>query len=346
MSHEETENPVRLRVKGGLHPDDVRPPLLIRRSWRRVGIVAASVSVVAVAHFITPPGVHGWHWLHIFLQKLFYLPILMAAAWFGFRGSLLTAAAVSLLFAIHILLDWEGYRMTQAGQIGEIGSFWIISLTSSFLFRRERKALEETAEAHRETIEALASSLDLRERETALHSKRVQEYALLLADRMGRKDTGLRESLEMGALLHDIGKIGVPDGVLLKKGGLTGEEWDVVRRHPEFGASLLHRIPFLSGAREIVQSHHEKYDGSGYPGGLKGESIPIGARIFAVVDVFDALTTARPYRSADGYRQAAAWLGEQRGSSFDPAVVDAFLKIPYEDLRELAARSGVVLREE
>jgi len=310
-----------------------------------MGIVAASVSIISVAHFVTPPGIHGWHWLHILLQKLFYLPILMAAAWFGFRGSLLTAAAVSLLFAVHVLLDWEGYRMTQAGQVGEIGSFWIISLTSSFLFLRERKALEETAEAHRETIAALASSLDLRERETALHSKRVQEYALLLADHMGLKDIGMRESLEMGALLHDVGKIGVPDGILLKKGGLTGEERDAVRRHPEFGASLLKRIPFLSGAREIVQSHHEKFDGSGYPKGLKGDQIPIGARIFAVVDVFDALTTPRPYRSADGYRKAAAWLADQREASFDPAVVDAFLRIPYEELRDLAARFGVALKE-
>lgn len=316
------------------------------KGWRRAGIVAAAVSAVAMAHFVTPPGVHGWHWLHILLQKLFYLPILMAAAWFGFRGSLLTAAAVSLLFAIHVLLDWEGNRMTQADQVGEIGSFWVISLTSSFLFQRERKALEETAEAHRETIEVLASSLDLRERETALHSKRVQEYALLLADRMGLMDIRLRESLEMGALLHDVGKIGVPDGVLLKKGDLTEEERDMIRRHPGLGASLLNRIPFLSGAREIVQSHHEKYDGSGYPSGLMGESIPLGARIFAVVDVFDALTTDRPYRSAAAYRQATACIGEQRGSSFDPMVVDAFLRIPYGELRDLAARYGVVLLEE
>jgi HD-GYP domain-containing protein (c-di-GMP phosphodiesterase class II) len=321
------------------------PPLLARRSWRRVGIVVASVSIVSVAHFATPPGLDAWHWLHILFQKLFYLPILMAAAWFGFRGAFLTVTSVSLLFGAHILLDWKGYTMTQAGQVGEIASFWIIMVTSSFLFRRERKALEETAEAHRETIETLASSLDLRERETGLHSKRVQAYALCLADRMGLKDPWVRESLEMGALLHDVGKIGVPDAVLLKKGELSEEERDVVRRHPGFGASLLGRIPFLSGAREVVRSHHERYDGSGYPGGLKGESIPIGGRIFAVVDVFDALTTARPYRSADGYRQATAWIADQRGVSFDPGAVDAFLRIPYEELRDLAVRFGVALKE-
>jgi putative nucleotidyltransferase with HDIG domain len=267
----------------------------------------------------------------------------MAASWFGLRGTLLTAGAVSSVFMIHVLLDWGGYRMAQADQVGEIASFWVIALTSSFLFRRERKALQETAEAHRETIAALASSLDLRERETALHSKRVQEYALLLARRLGIKEGDTLEGLEMGALLHDVGKIGVPDGILLKKGGLTDEERDVVRRHPGLGASLLQRIPFLSGAREIVESHHEKFDGSGYPKGLRGEEIPIGARIFAVVDVFDALTTDRPYKTALSYRSAADSLANGRGTHFDPDVVDAFLKIPFRDLAETASGNGVVL---
>jgi putative nucleotidyltransferase with HDIG domain len=310
---------------------------------RRAGVVALVVFAVASAHFVTPAGLHGWHWVHILLQKLFYLPILMAASWFGLRGTLVTAGAVSSVFMIHILLDWGGYRMAQADQVGEIASFWVIALTSSLLFRRERRALEETAEAHRETIVALASSLDLRESETALHSKRVQEYALLLARRLGIKEGDTLEGLEMGALLHDIGKIGVPDGILLKKGGLTEEERDVVRYHPELGASLLQRIPFLSGAREIVESHHEKFDGSGYPKGRKGEQIPIGARIFAVVDVFDALTTDRPYKAALSYRSAVDSLASGRGTHFDPDVVDAFLKIPFRDLAEIASRNGVLL---
>ena len=316
---------------------------IISRPLRRAGVVALVVFAVASGHFVTPAGLHGWHWAHILLQKLFYLPILMAASWFGLRGTLLTAGAVSSVFMIHVLLDWGGYRMAQADQVGEVASFWVIALTSSFLFRRERKALQETAEAHRETIAALASSLDLRERETALHSKRVQEYALLLARRLGIKEGDTLEGLEMGALLHDVGKIGVPDGILLKKGGLTDEERDVVRRHPGLGASLLQRIPFLSGAREIVESHHEKFDGSGYPKGLRGEEIPIGARIFAVVDVFDALTTDRPYKTALSYRSAADSLANGRGTHFDPDVVDAFLKIPFRDLAETASGNGVVL---
>lgn len=324
---------------------DVKSLARIRDPWRKGGLAAIAVSIVAVAHFITPAGLHGWHWLHILFQKLFYLPILMAAAWLGIRGTLLTAGAVSAVFMAHILLNWGGYRMTQADQIGEIGSFWIVALTSSILFRRERRALEETADAHRETIAVLASSLDLRERETGMHSKRVREYALLLARQLGIKEGNTRESLAMGALLHDVGKIGIPDGVLLKKGGLTEEERDMVRLHPEHGASLLEQIPFLSGAREIVQSHHEKYDGSGYPLGLKGDGIPIGARIFAVVDVFDALTTSRPYKAALSYWSAAEMIGNGRGAHFDPIVVDAFLRIPYTELHGLARRYGVDLGE-
>jgi putative nucleotidyltransferase with HDIG domain len=332
-------------MEGGLPDAGIMPLPNIGRPLRRAWVIALVVLSVASGHFVTPAGLHGWHWLHILLQKLFYLPILMAAAWFGIRGTLLTTGVVSSVFVVHVLLDWGGYRMAQADQLGEVASFWIIALTSSFLFRRERKALLETAEAHRETIAALASSLDLRERETAQHSKRVQEYALLLARQLGIKERDILEGLEMGALLHDVGKIGVPDGILLKKGGLTDEERDVVRRHPDFGASLLQRIPFLSGAREIVETHHEKFDGSGYPKGLKGEQIPIGARIFAVADVFDALTTARPYKDALSYRSAADMIARESAVHFDPEAVEAFLKIPFGVLLETARRYGVILRE-
>lgn len=326
--------------------DRVLSPSRICDSWRKAGITAIAVLIVAVAHFAIPSGLHDWHWLHILFQKLFYLPILMAAAWLDLRGTFLTAGAVSGIFMAHILLDWGGYRMTQADQVGEIGSFWIVALTSSLLFRRERRALEETAHAHRETIAALASSLDLRERETGLHSKRVQEYAMLLARHLGIEEGNTLENLGMGALLHDIGKIGIPDSVLLKNDGLTGEERAIVRRHPEFGATLMDGVPFLSGAREIVLFHHEKYDGSGYPHGLRGDGIPIGARIFAIVDVFDAMTTARPYKAALSCRRATEIIGKARGTHFDPGVVDAFLEIPYAELRELAGRYGVDLRED
>ncbi|MCR4308899.1 MAG: HD domain-containing protein [Deltaproteobacteria bacterium] len=313
------------------------------RSLRRAGVVALVVFAVASAHFVTPAGLHGWHWVHILLQKLFYLPILMAASWFGLRGTLLTAGTVSSVFMVHVLRDWGGYRMAQADQVGEIASFWVIALASSLLFDRERRALAETAAAHEETLAALASSLDLREHETSLHSRRVREYTLLLAERLGIKGEEALTNIGTGALLHDVGKIGVPDSILLKKGVPTEEEWERIRLHPELGASLIGPIRFLETAREIVLAHHEKFDGTGYPRGLAGESIPLGARIFAVVDVFDALTTDRPYKAALSYGSATDYLASGRGSHFDPDVVDAFLKIPYRDLAETAARNGVVL---
>jgi HD-GYP domain-containing protein (c-di-GMP phosphodiesterase class II) len=318
---------------------------LSRHPLRKEGLVAAVVCGVAFAHFVTPAGIHGWHWLHIFLQKLFYLPILMAAAWFGIRGTLLTAGAVSSVFMMHILLDWGGYRMAQADQVGEIASFWVIALTSSLLFDRERRALAETSSAHQETLAALASSLDLREHETSMHSRRVREYTLVLAERLGIKGGETMASIGIGALLHDVGKIGVPDSILLKKGALTEEEWERIRLHPELGASLISPIRFLEGAREIVLAHHEKFDGSGYPRGLEGEGIPLGARIFAVVDVFDALTTDRPYKAALSYRTASKYLASGRGSDFDPEVVDAFLGVPFHQWEEIASRNGVALRE-
>ncbi|MCL5966839.1 MAG: HD domain-containing protein [Deltaproteobacteria bacterium] len=317
-------------------------------SWscrKRMGLIAALTALIAILHFTTPAGPHGLHWLHLLLQKSFYVPILMAAAWFGMRGTLATVLAVSLLFLVHILWSWQGRPMLQADQFGEIGSLWIIALMSSLLFGRVKRSLAEVATANAETLAALASSLDLREHKTALHSRRVQEYTLLLARRMGVKGGTALMNFGMGALLHDVGKIGVPDSILLKQGGLTEMEWREMRRHSDYGASLIGEIRFLEGARDIVASHHEKFDGTGYPKGLAGRSIPLGARIFAVVDVFDALTADRPYRVPLSCREAADQIAMQRGLHFDPEVVDAFLSIPFSELADVASRNGVILRE-
>ena len=311
----------------------------------KILLVAAVTATVSLLHFLTPSGTHEWHWLHILYQKLFYLPLLMAAAFLGVRGTLATTACVSLIFLFHVLKDWSGDPMLQAELTGEIISFWVIAVASSLLFDRERRALEEVRLAHEETINALASSLDLREHETALHSLRVREYTLLLARRFGLKGEVSFMNIGMGALLHDLGKIGVADRILLKHGELTEEERQEIRRHPEFGASLIGGIGFLGNAREIVLSHHEKYDGSGYPAGLSGQAIPLGARIFAVADVFDALTTVRPYRIPMSYREARDFIAMESGKHLDPAVVDAFLGIPFAIWAEVASRNGVTLTE-
>jgi putative nucleotidyltransferase with HDIG domain len=312
-----------------------------------VALVLSASVLIGILHILTPVDPDKWRWHHLLYQRLAYIPILMAAAWLGVRWTLAVAAVLSAFLLVHTRVLWGGGEAgtVQALQIAEISSFWVVALTSALLFERERRALAETAAAHEETLTALASSLDLRERRTALHSRRVRDYTLILARRMGIADQAVLDDIGKGALLHDVGKIGMPDRILLGPRELSEEERAVTRRHPELGAALIGEIGFLQGAREIVLSHHERFDGSGYPRGLAGRDIPVGARIFAVIDVFDALTEERPYHAPLSYREAADFIANQRGRHFDSDVVDAFLSIPCAVWAEAAARNGLILRE-
>jgi HD-GYP domain-containing protein (c-di-GMP phosphodiesterase class II) len=197
----------------------------------------------------------------------------------------------------------------------------------------ERRAQEMLVHAHRElsqayedTIKGWAGALELRDLETGGHSSRVTELTVRIARRMGVPEDTL-PYIHYGALLHDVGKMGIPDGILLKPGPLTEDEWGVMKRHPSYAADLLSQIGFLSPALEIPTSHHEKWDGTGYPKGLRGEGIPIAARIFAVVDVWDALLSNRPYRKAWAEEEARAYIRESSGTHFDPRVVDVFFSV-------------------
>jgi PAS domain S-box-containing protein len=184
----------------------------------------------------------------------------------------------------------------------------------------------ELVVAYNDTIEGWSRAMDLRDRETEGHTQRVTEMTLKLARHMGLSDAELAH-VRRGALLHDIGKIGVPDNILNKPGALTDEEWEVMRKHPQFAYDLISPIAYLIPALDIPYCHHEKWDGSGYPRGLKGKQIPLAARLFAVVDVFDALTSDRPYRPAWSKRKALAYIREHAGSHFDPACVEAFFDL-------------------
>ena len=184
--------------------------------------------------------------------------------------------------------------------------------------------VSEPTRAYEETLEGWARALDLRDDETARHSLRVTRTTVELGRRMGL-EPGELVSLRRGALLHDIGKIGVPDAILHKPGPLNEEEWAVMRDHPIIARRLLAPIAYLRDAMEIPVHHHERWDGSGYPDGLAGEGIPLAARIFAVVDVWDALTSDRPYRDAWSDEATFAHLRENAGRLFDPTCVEAFL---------------------
>src|SRR5947199_7401727 len=183
-------------------------------------------------------------------------------------------------------------------------------------------AYRELESTYRTTLEALGSALDTRDVGTESHSRRVHGYAMATAREYGVPQEDLA-ALAHGVLLHDIGKIGIPDAILLKPGPLTPEEWQIMRRHPEIGKQLVEKIPFLRGALPIVYAHHEKWDGTGYPRGLKAEEIPLGARIFMVVDAFDAITFDRPYSKAQSFDAAKADIKRCAGKHFDPAVVTA-----------------------
>ncbi len=200
------------------------------------------------------------------------------------------------------------------------------------------RALNSLEDAYRSTLKALTAALETRDLETSGHSERVVTYSLRLGREYGLSST-LTKSLEFGSLLHDIGKIGVPDLILRKPAKLTPEEWVLMRQHPVHGQQILRGIEFLEGAARVVAQHHEKWDGSGYPLGLSGEDIDICARIFAVADAFDAITSDRVYRKGKPYQAAADELDAWAGKQFDPKVVEAFHRVPQEDWQELHQQS-------
>ena len=206
---------------------------------------------------------------------------------------------------------------------------------------------QRIANAYQTTLEALATALDTRDSETMGHSLRVAAYTSHIAQRLGIEGPELTE-IYRGALLHDFGKIGVPDAILRKPGKLTPEEWVEMRKHPEIGYRILHGINFLENSRQIVLSHQERFDGTGYPRNLKGEEIPLGARIFCVADTLDAMTSDRPYRKALPYETARAEIEKYSGTQFDPEIVKVFLKVPKDDWLRIQQRvlEGVVARND
>ena len=189
-----------------------------------------------------------------------------------------------------------------------------------------REANAQLLNAYETTIESLSHALDLRDRETEGHSRRVTELTIQLAQALNISEAEITH-YRRGALLHDMGKIGVPDSILHKPDTLSDEEWVIMRKHPQLAYDMLYPIEYLHPALDIPYSHHEKWDGSGYPRGLKGEEIPMSARLFAVADVWDALTSDRPYRAAWSEEEALQYIREQSGKHFDPNVVELFFKV-------------------
>jgi putative nucleotidyltransferase with HDIG domain len=273
-----------------------------------------------------------------------FVPMLLAAAWWGARGSLGAAALMTALASTRMAIGTGAGLVAFVRLFPEVLGYWLVAAVIAVMLWRRTSAITELKGAHEETLGALARAMELREKAAAGHSERVRDYALRLADELGRSDAVFRYNLALGAFLHDVGKIGIPDEVLLRQGPLDPAGRESIERHPALGAALIGRIGFQQEARELVLAHHERYNGTGYPRGLARDAIPLGARIFAVADVFDALTTDRPYHAAESWAEAARYISHRRGTEFDPHVADAFMAIPFEDLRRIAARAGTFLR--
>ena len=193
-------------------------------------------------------------------------------------------------------------------------------------FKQERVAADALEASYRATVRALANAVEARDAYTGKHAERVAAYGMEIATAAGMK-VGGSPQMEFGFLLHDVGKVAVPDAILFKTSKLTDEEYALICRHPVTGWEILRDIDFLGDAKLVVRHHHERWDGDGYPDRLAGEAIPLAARVFAVADTLDALTTDRPYRPAASFSDARAEIGRASGTQFDPSVVEAFGRV-------------------
>jgi HD-GYP domain-containing protein (c-di-GMP phosphodiesterase class II) len=214
--------------------------------------------------------------------------------------------------------DWFDFLETISSQIA-------LAVEDMHYYAGMRQSLESLEKAYDKTIEGWSKAMDLRDRETEGHTQRVTHITLQLARQFGFKEEDLR-TIRWGAQLHDMGKLGIPDKILFKPGKLSPIEWDIMRQHPQLAYDMLQSIDYLKPALDIPYCHHEKWDGSGYPNGLKGREIPLSARIFAVADVWDALSSNRPYRPRWPEDRVMNYIQDQAGQHFDPAVVEAFME--------------------
>jgi PAS domain S-box-containing protein len=293
---------------------------ILRRSGQRLedgyaGRVIAERKIVRVPD-LSSPEIH--HWGSVFLREegfKSYIGVPLIA-----KGRVKGILELFHRDASSPDTEWLEFLETIAGQAA-------IAIEDTQLFDHLQRTNAELTIAYDTTIEGWSRALELRDRETEGHTRRVTEMTLDLARAMQAFDENRLVHIRRGVLLHDIGKMGIPDSILFKQSPLTEEEWVIMRKHPTYAYEMLSRISYLRPALDIPLYHHEKWDGTGYPKGLKGDQIPFEARIFAVVDVWDALTSARSYREAWSPEKTRAYIMEQAGSHFDPKVVEAFLAL-------------------
>jgi len=319
--------------------------LLEQLLQRRYQVVAAEDGAQALAALdrdscqlalvdIQMPGMSGLELLHKILERHPDTAVIMVSG----LAEVDTAVATIKAGAYDYLIKPFSLKAVEACVERALDKRRLLLENRSYQQNLERLVSERTRElqgalgriesTYDATIKALGAALDLRDSETEHHCLRVADFVHKLALQAGVSDADVLRDIEWGAYLHDIGKIGVPDSILLKPAKLSEEELAVIRKHPLLGYQMLSRIAFLKGAAEVVLSHHESYDGGGYPHGLKGEQIPLSARLFAVADTIDAMTSERPYRGAMPIEEVGKELRRLSGRQFDPRIVDVFFSLP------------------
>ena len=301
-------------------------------------IWAASIPVLmgTIALFI-----NFYEGISLFDPGIIALPLLIILSSFLFGSRMIYRVTILILLGVGLLVFFERTgAITPAFLTSNerLSIILVLVVFTAVLQRRIISDWERIAEAHRQgehrireayvlTLEGWAKTLEFHDRETLGHSQRVTDLCQRLAELLGIDDPQELEYIRWGALLHDIGKLAIPYKILHKESELTPEEWDVIKRHPDFAKDLLGNIHYLKPAMTIPSSHHENWDGSGYPQGLRGDDIPLYARIFTVVDNWDALTSDRPYRQAWSREKTLDYLRQQSGIKFDPKIVDVFVSM-------------------
>jgi putative nucleotidyltransferase with HDIG domain len=303
----------------------------------------AAVLVIGAAHFAVSVSTHEEHLFHVLFGGLYLLVVVAASVWFGLIGGVASAVAVSLVSVLHILLSWRGRPMEEADQYAMVVVYLLSGAVTGSLVERERRErsrhLEAERRAQRESVlqalAGLSNALGARDGYTEEHSERVARLAVELGRRRGLTVERL-ETLRLASLVHDVGKIGVRDDILLKPDRLSDEERALIERHPAVAARILRPIRGTEAIARIVLAHHECPDGTGYPAGLRGDQIPLEAGILRVADVYSALTDSRSYKPAIDRVDVMRWMRSAAGTKLDAESV-AILE---ELVSDLAARGG------